>query len=286
MRDRASSPAATSPEYHPPSGGPRRLHAQAADAGRFPRRAKRPVGGRGGIGAVFRPAGCEDALDLGELGLPFHRVAARSPRQLASRLSVFGSQLRRRRCRGACAPAATMPPMPLRKSSRAAPVRSRADGLGSHRCRRRAGGLSARRATALSRWADRQRPVKSKAAFRGPALPICRASCRRRSGPRSSGVLLAFLLARLRVSAALRTFPLSCFDPRSPDIRVSHRTHNFDWPHAELIQVNREPVVTRSRGAGGTPMRRYSPAEGVPALLASSSNSRRSRFIVSSASLT
>ena len=99
-------------------------------------------------------------------------------------------------------------------------------------------------------------------------------------------MLLAFLLARLRVSAALRTFPLSCFDPRSPDIRVSHRTHNFDWPHAELIQVNREPVVTRSRGAGGTPMRRYSPAEGVPALLASSSNSRRSRFIVSSAWLT
>ena len=123
-RLRLFSPAATSPEYHPPSGGPRRLHAQAADAGRFPRRAKRPVGGRGGIGAVFRPAGCEDALDLGELGLPFHRVAARSPRQLASRLSVFGSQLRRRRCRGACAPAATMPPMPLRKSSRAAPVRS------------------------------------------------------------------------------------------------------------------------------------------------------------------
>ena len=62
-------------------------------------------------------------------------------------------------------------------------------------------------------------------------------------------MLLAFLLARLRVSAALRTFPLSCFDPRSPDIRVSHRTHHFDWPHAELIQVNREPVVTRSRGA-------------------------------------
>ena len=163
----------------------------------------------------------------------------------------------------------------------------RADGLGSHRCRHRAGGLSARRATALSRWADRQRPVKSKAAFRGPRFAsICCASCRRRSGSRSSGVLLAFLLARLRVSASLRTFPLSRFDPRSPDIRVSHRTHNFDWPHAELIQVNREPVVTRSRGAGGTPMRRYSPAEGVPALLASSSNSRRSRFIVSSASLT
>ena len=224
-RLRLFSPAATSPEYHPPSGGPRRLHAQAADAGRFPRRAKRPVGGRGGIGAVFRPAGCEDALDLGELGLPFHRVAARSPRQLASRLSVFGSQLRQRRCRGACAPAATMPPMPLRKSSRAAPVRSRADGLGSHRCRRRAGGLSARRATALSRWADRQRPVKSKAAFRGPALPrsaaLAAGDARDRDPPACSWPSSWPGCASLPPSGPF-LYPVSIHDPRTSASPIEH----------------------------------------------------------------
>ena len=121
----------------------------------------------------------------------------------------------------------------------------RADGLGSHRCRHRAGGLSARRAAALSRWADRQRPVKSKAAFRGPALPrsaaLAAGDARDRDPPACSWPSSWPGCASLPPSGPF-LYPVSIHDPRTSASPIEHTILTGRMPNRV------DPSQPRARG--------------------------------------
>jgi len=63
---------------------------------------------------------------------------------------------------------------------------------------------------------------------------ICWANSARRSGLSSSGAGPTFFRACLGGFTALEGFPLACFDPRSPDILISHP--------AKVVIAARRPV--------------------------------------------